>query len=544
VTFADRWLTGPQRLAVARAAAEKGPTVALIPPSAPLDDWGRRFMPTYFALPPSQFHQQADTDLQELHEHRGSRLAYIAPRESAKSTRITQAYVLRAACERWEPYILIVSRNQQLASKLLDPIRQQLEANEELAKAYPSACGLGPSWNVDGITLRNGVRIEAMGIGGQVRGRRHMEHRPSLVVIDDVQKNDDIFSELIRQRAMDWVTRDLMPSGSNRTNYISVGTALHEDCVAVKLLSMPGWKGRVFQAVLDWPTRMDLWAEWERLLTNLADEDRDAKAQAYYEAWQDEMLTGSRVLWPAYKPLPILMRNRAEIGPSAFDTEYQGDPKTSVGSEWPPEYFERPDFLFDSWPNDLRCKVYTLDPSKGKTDKPRDYQAHVFGGLGTDGILYVEAVFAREAAGAMVGRSLNCIGQLASAGSQNPISGAVVEENIFGELLRDEFERQREILGCGSVPYRPVDNTENKVVRIRRLDGRLSRGQIRVKNTVGGRELLKQLRGFPTAAHDDGPDALEMLDREITRLAKQNPKPVANPQQYTHLGFDPRKQKF
>jgi predicted phage terminase large subunit-like protein len=58
-------------------------------------------------------------------------------------------------------------------------------------------------------------------------------------------------------------------------------------------------------------------------------------------------------------------------------------------------------------------------------------------------------------------------------------------------------------------------------VRIRRLTPLLARGQLRFKeDSPGARLLVRQLRDFPNADHDDGPDSLEMavwLARELSR---------------------------
>ena len=48
------------------------------------------------------------------------------------------------------------------------------------------------------------------------------------------------------------------------------------------------------QAVHRWPDRLNLWAEWERLATNLADADREATAQAFYESHRGERWTRAR----------------------------------------------------------------------------------------------------------------------------------------------------------------------------------------------------------------------------------------------------------
>jgi hypothetical protein len=52
-------------------------------------------------------------------------------------------------------------------------------------------------------------------------------------------------------------------------------------------------------------------------------------------------------------------------------------------------------------------------------------------------------------------------------------------------------------------------NTVNKLVRIRRLTEPLTQRKMRFRRTRGTQLLVDQLRQFPNAANDDGPDALE-----------------------------------
>jgi hypothetical protein len=62
-------------------------------------------------------------------------------------------------------------------------------------------------------------------------------------------------------------------------------------------------------------------------------------------------------------------------------------------------------------------------------------------------------------------------------------------------------------------PY-PIENTVPKQVRIRRLGSYLSTRRFRFKSNSPSTSLLvEQLKQFPIADHDDGPDALEMAIR-------------------------------
>src|SRR5262245_23890677 len=63
-------------------------------PNANIDAWVRQYLPRYFTRPFSLFHVWLAGQLQDLHLRRGSRMALIAPRGSAKSTWISFAYPL------------------------------------------------------------------------------------------------------------------------------------------------------------------------------------------------------------------------------------------------------------------------------------------------------------------------------------------------------------------------------------------------------------------------------------------------------------------
>src|SRR5262249_11230964 len=150
-----------------------------------------------------------------------------------------------------------------------------------------------------------------------------------------------------------WATREVIPAGTAGTNFLSVGSALHREAVAVRLGQLPGWRGYTYQAIREWPTRMDLWAEWERLATNLADPNRGKTAERFYTANRAKMDAGAVVYWPSRWPLVALMRRRAEIGAAAFDTEYQGVPSVEGLTEFPAAYFDRQELWFDNWPDGL-----------------------------------------------------------------------------------------------------------------------------------------------------------------------------------------------
>ncbi len=475
--------------------------------------WNVRFLPRYFGrFGPADFHLDLDRLLHNLHRRRGQRLSLIAPRGGAKSTWCTLAYPLRCALERWEPYALILSDSAPQAVELLRHLRAELEQNPLLAAAYAGVTGRGPEWRENRLRLNNGAVIEALGTGSKVRGRRNRSDRPSLVVFDDVQSTADVASPARRARAWDWATRDVLPAGDERTNFLSVGSALHREAVAVRLGRLAGWTGLTYPAVRAWPARADLWAEFERLATNLADDAREATARAYYAARRVEMDAGAAVYWPARFGIADLMLKRAEVGAAAFDGEYQGTPGAPDGAEWPAELFAAPDLYFEAWPPDIVLKVQALDPSKGASDKA-DFQAHVLVGLARFGTLYVECELRREPG--WVERAIDL------AQVWHPAELIAEGNNTMG-LMRPAAEQvlnERRAAGRACVlNYHERINAVPKAVRIRRLSEYIRRHMIRVRNSAGGRRLVDQLRDWPNADHDDGPDALATAVIRIEEL--------------------------
>src|SRR5262245_32730188 len=76
------------------AASERVQLERLLRPVLPMTMWVLRYLPAYFTLSPSGLHQWLGKRLQTLHERRGTQLALIAPRGSAKSTWASLGYPL------------------------------------------------------------------------------------------------------------------------------------------------------------------------------------------------------------------------------------------------------------------------------------------------------------------------------------------------------------------------------------------------------------------------------------------------------------------
>ncbi|MBI1903679.1 MAG: hypothetical protein HYS13_21460 [Planctomycetia bacterium] len=473
-------------------------------PPAPVIEWSRRHFAHYFFAPTSRMHSALCARLPRLRP--GERLAVIAPRGSAKSTLVSFAWPLYLALSGRQRYILLVAETTDQARRYLESIQNELTGNDGLQAEYPDAAGEGAPWNADRIVLRNGAQIEAAGTGTSIRGRKHAQSRPSLVIIDDPQDRKHITSVPQRQAHWRWFTQDLLNVGGPETIFVAVGTALHRDALIDRLMAQPGWEAMKFPSVESWPWNLSLWKEWERAYTDRSNPNRERAALQFYEERRAAMEEGAVVCWPEREGLYALMRLRVDIGRSAFESEKQGNPTNPESCEWPDEYFSE-SIWFTDWPQSLRLRAMALDPSKGNDSRFGDYSAYVMLGIDGDGTLFVEADLARRSAEQIVRDGVEWFVHF-----RPDVFGC--ESAMYHDLLAADFEEA--FLARGILGARPlaITNTLAKEVRIRRLGPFLSQRRLRFRSgSPGTRLLVEQMREFPTGDHDDGPDALEMAVR-------------------------------
>lgn len=471
--------------------------------------WGKQFLPEHFRRSPSNMHRWLARQLDAACAARGAKLNVLGPRGAAKSTLGTLCYPLREAVEGREPYVWIVSDTKQQARAHLENLKAELLDNDRLAAAYPDLAGRGAVWRANLIVLRNGTTIEALGTGQRLRGRRRREHRPTLIVCDDLQNDGHMRSASQRDYSRTWFHGTLMKAGTANTNVVNLATALHRDALAMELHRTPGWTSRLFRSIVRWPENTALWNQWESIYTDVSQHRHKAAARRFYEEHREAMDRGSVTLWPEEESLYALMCMRVESGRTAFEREKQNSPINPDLCEWPESYFDET-IWFNAWPESLVVRTMALDPSKGRDARHGDYSALVLLGIDREGVLYVEADLARRPTPRMVADGTEWF-------RRHRPDWFGVEANQYQELLAGEFESEFRRQGILGPRPTPLENHTAKQVRIRRLGPYLSSRRLKfLANSPGTKLLVEQLQDFPVGDHDDGPDALEMALRLAT----------------------------
>jgi predicted phage terminase large subunit-like protein len=508
------------------------------------------YLPQYFKDDPSVMHTELYKLLEDATATRGARVAIAAPRGHAKSTIATLAYILWCICYHLEDYIVLVSNTADQACDALSHLKKELEDNPLLLKDFPECCEAPrpgpPRWRKDEIITPSGIKISALGAGSKIRGRKNRHSRPGLIVLDDVENESDVRSPDQRLQLSEWFNKAVAKAGAGNTNIVVVGTILHFDSLLAILTDpnkSPGWTGKIYRAVIEWSPRTELWQAWENLYNGLEEDDQGATgpagAQRYFDARTADMLDGTRVLWPNRESYRDLMELRIRDGRASFDCEKQNspvDPTTCYFREsdliyWDDQYGSAEDLLKMLGE---RGRVYgACDPSLGKLGKNRDDTAIIT--LVVDsktGVKYIlDADIARRKPDQIIEQviALHRIRRFIHFG---------FETTQFQEFLADELRRRSGVAGV-DVPVKNIKHVTDKLGRIQKLQAFVTAGQIRFSRRHVA--LLEQLRQFPNAAHDDGPDALEMAvetamapEVGISILSHATPGPHGS-----HLEYDP-----
>lgn len=448
----------------------------------------------HFPLDPSQMHEDLFVDLQEAIDN-GEKdyLVRAAPRGNAKSTIVSLALVIWCAVYKKKHYILTLSDTSDQAEDFLQNVKNEFEENELLIEDFGELEGL--VWTNSNLILANDVRIQALGSGKRVRGRKYRQYRPDLIICDDLENDENIQSPDQRKKLASWYFKALSKAASDTADIIFIGTIIHYDSLLSNLLKNPVYSSKKYQAIIHW-SESPLWDEWERIITDLENPNRVADAKAFFEGHKLEMITGTQVLWPQKEDYYNLMIQRIVDGPAAFSSEKQNEPLSDDERRFHPDWIRYYDDL------EIEGKelfvVGFVDPSLGKNGG--DYSSICTIGEDSNHIIYIlDCDIAKRHPDIIIGDVYNK--QLIY---HYKIFG--VEVNQFQEYFKDSMAEKVADKGV-ELPLKGIRQHSDKTLRIQSLQPDVKNGRVRFKRDQ--QKLVEQLINFPNADHDDGPDSLE-----------------------------------
>ena len=210
------------------------------------------------------------------------RLCILAPRDHGKTFFWDFAVPIWKALTQPNGIGFIFSATQDQASRILGDIRHEIETNPRLQWLVPAR---KDKWSGTHIRLANGHQIYARGFGTKVRGAH-----PTWIVVDDGLNDETAYSDVVRQKQIDYfytaITNMIVPGGQ----IIVVGTPFHQADLYADLQKNPEYEFKRYRAI------------------NTDEHGNDF------------------ALWPERYGLERLRRRRDEIGVVRFTREFQCDP--------------------------------------------------------------------------------------------------------------------------------------------------------------------------------------------------------------------------
>ena len=502
--------------------------------------FGRAYLPHYFIRKSPHFHEELDEiwsrgvmkgrnplkEAKVISRLKGSRQVVAAPRGHAKSTNFTFKDSLHAILYAYKHYLLILSDSSEQAEGFLDDIKTELEDNGNIIMDFGSLKG-EKAWRTGVILTKTDIKAEAIGSGKKVRGRRHRNWRPDLIVLDDIENDENVNTPEQRRKLKNWFDKAVSKAGDTYTDIMYIGTILHYDSLLNNVLQNPRYKTRKYRAVISDALNAKLWEEWEGIYTNLFNERHEEDARAFYEAHEEEMLLGTEVLWEEKLSYYDLMEIKVSEGAASFNSELQNDPIDPESATFNPEWFDyyEPEFIDFSSPEFVF--VAANDPSLGK-NKKSDTSSIINLALSTKtGYMYVaDASVERRKPDVIIDDVFEMNRRLKRDYKKGfyKFGVEVVQfQYFFKEVMAAKSAEEGEY-----IPIEEIQSTVNKVLRIESLQPVIKNKYLKFNREH--KTLLKQLQEFPMGKNDDAPDGLQMavqLAQSIKAVAsKANYKTV------------------
>lgn len=185
-------------------------------------------------------YETADFQKEIIHHLESSdteNLYVVAFRGSGKSTMVTTAYPIWAILgKQQKKFCLIFCQTRTQAKQHMMNIRSELEGNDLLKRDLGPFQEQSDEWGSYSLVFnKSNARITVASTEQSIRGIRHNEHRPDLIICDDVEDVQSTKTREGRDKTYQWLYGEVIPAGDRKTRLIAVGNLLHEDSLLMRI---------------------------------------------------------------------------------------------------------------------------------------------------------------------------------------------------------------------------------------------------------------------------------------------------------------------
>ncbi len=192
------------------------------------------YFPHYVKFPTAGFQREM---LRLTGSKKDNMVVITAFRGSAKSTICNVSFALWAILGKTQKkHVILLGLTQSLAHQYLINIKRELESNTTLQD------DLGPfkeetdEWGGSSLVIpKYGARITAVSTEQSIRGVRHLQYRPDVIIADDIEDLQSVRTQESRDKTYEWFKGDILPAGGPDTKVVVIGNLLHEDSLIRRL---------------------------------------------------------------------------------------------------------------------------------------------------------------------------------------------------------------------------------------------------------------------------------------------------------------------
>lgn len=450
---------------------------------------------------------------------------FILPRGIGKSTIINSLVATWSAVYQTSIFTLVIGKTDALMSEFVDEVRHNL-SDEYLVECFGDIIPKDKNYanNNSELELLNGVKIQGITFAGSIRGIKFKSHRPSIIITDDILKEEDVRSETMLQRAIDKFYKEIMPAGASarvikskkmgmNTKFIMIGTPLSQKDLINYVKNDASFQllhKQVFEFDVDEVFSSEKWQEYRKILLNTKDEDRINTAKSYYLQNEDMHI---ETIWQNYEPLK--MANKFFTERLSFMQEYMCECE-KIGEQWI-KYMAKMDEkeIEDHTFEKTILAIDTAASAKAKSD----YFAFTILSK-YNGFLFVrEGLLKKYDAKTEFDMYINFTVELIRKYNVNAF---VVERNVFKDLdtiaikkaLEDDNDLKRKRVQSIS-----VFNNKKKDDRIATITDKINSGTIIFnEDNKDYNQQVFDFCGQNYSMHDDAIDSLEMAVNHIDEI--------------------------
>jgi len=222
--------------------------------------FGKVCIPQMFSAKSPDFHYNLAKHVSNLDN---KQINIIAPRGHAKSSIVGGILPMHHLMfGEGKKLIVLSSRTQDHAVKLLGLIKDTLDFSESFRQLFGYwGQHSAKSWAKAEIELKDGSMIICKGTGQQLRGIKIGNQRPTLIIIDDPEDENNTKTAEAMESNLRWLLQSAVPSVDPRKGrVIVIGTPQHERCMVETLKEMHGWVNLEYKPDID--KGIALWEDW------------------------------------------------------------------------------------------------------------------------------------------------------------------------------------------------------------------------------------------------------------------------------------------